>query len=269
SRRFDMVRELASQFPELEFVRPDGEAVYRVKGATGPLLLKRALRHFASKSALDIDTLGEKNVEALVDAGLVQDLADIYALTKKQILTLERFAETSTDKLIGAIQAKKSPELPRFVYALGIRHVGQQTAIDLAKHFKRLDTLGTATLAELRAVEGVGDIVAESVLLWFDDEEHQELLAKFRRLGVWPPDMKVVEGKLSGKKFVITGTLESMGRDLAAEKIRALGGTFQSSLGKDTDYLVVGKNVGASKLAKAKKLGTTTIDEQRLLKLIS
>ncbi len=268
AQRFDMEAELARQYPELEFVRPEGEAVYRVKGATGPLLLKRALKHFASKGALDIDTLGEKNVEALVDAGLVRDLADIYTLTKEQVLELDRFADVSASNLIAAIQAKKNPELPRFIYALGIRHVGQQTAIDLAKHFKRLDNLGTATLPELREVEGVGDIVAESVLLWFDDEEHQELLAKFRRLGVWPQDMQAVDGKLSGKKFVITGTLETMGRDLAAEKIRSLGGAFQTSLGKDTDFLVVGKNVGASKLAKAEKYGTTRLSEQELLALI-
>ncbi len=268
AKRFDMEAELAHQYPELKFVRPEGEAVYRVKGATGPLLLKRALRHFASKSALDIDTLGEKNVEALVDAGLVRGLADIYSLTKEQVLSLDRFADISASNLLNAIQAKKHPELPRFIYGLGIRHVGQQTAIDLAKHFKRLDTLGTATLAELRNVEGVGDIVAESVLLWFDEEDHQELLAKFRHLGVWPQDMKVAEGKLSGKKFVITGTLESMGRDLAAEKIRALGGTFQSSLGKDTDFLVVGKNVGASKLTKAEKYGTHQLSEADLVKML-
>lgn len=268
AKKFNMEAELSRQYPELDFVRPEGEVVYRVKGATGPLLLKRALRHFASKGALDIDTLGEKNVGALVDAGLVQDLADIYALTKDQVLPLDRFADISANNLIRAIQAKKNPELPRFIYALGIRHVGQQTAIDLAKHFKRLDTLGTAKLAELRDVEGVGDIVAESVLLWFDEEDHQELLAKFRRLGAWPQDVVFSGGKLLGKKFVVTGTLGSMGRDLAAEKIRAFGGTFQSALGKDTDYLVVGKNVGASKLAKAEKLGTTQISEADLLKLI-
>lgn len=266
--KFDMATELIHQYPDMEFVRPEGEAVYRVKGATGPLLLKRAIRHFASKGALDIDTLGEKNVDALVDAGLVQDTADLYGVTKAQVLELDRFAEISANNLITAIQAKKTPELPRFIYGLGIRHVGQQTAIDLSKHFKRLDTLGTASFDELRNVEGVGDIVAESIVLWFDDDYNQELLAKFRRLGVWPQDMKSSGGKLSGKKFVITGTLESMGRDLAAEKIRGLGGTFQSSLGRDTDYLVVGKNVGASKLAKAKKFETIQLSETDLLKLI-
>lgn len=268
TKPFHMEGELARQFPDMEFVRPEGEAVYRVKGATGPLLLKRALRHFASKGALDIDTLGDKNVIALVDAGLVHDLADIFKLTKDQVLELDRFAEISATNLINAIQDKKQPELARFIYGLGIRHVGQQTAIDLANHFKRLDSLGTADLETLRAVPGIGDIVADSIVLWFDEPDNQKLLAKFRSLGVWPEDAKTVTGTLSGKKFVVTGTLESMGRDLAAERIRAKGGTFQSSLGKDTDYLVVGANVGASKLAKAEKYGTTQIDEQALLKIL-
>ena len=268
TKPFDMEGELARQFPGMEFVRPEGEVVYRLKGATGPVLLKRALQHFASKGALDIDTLGEKNVVALVDAGLVKDLADIFALTKEQVLGLDRFAEISATNLVKAIEEKKNPELARFIFGLGIRHVGQQTAIDLAQNFKRLDSLGTTTLEELRAIDGVGDIVAESIVVWFDEEENQKLLAKFKQLGAWPQDAKAVHGALKGKRFVVTGSLESMGRDLAAEKIRALGGTFQSSLGKDTDYLVVGGNVGASKLAKAEKYGTKQLDEAALLKLL-
>ncbi|HTE22271.1 MAG TPA: NAD-dependent DNA ligase LigA [Candidatus Limnocylindria bacterium] len=269
AKRFNMELELARQFPDMEFIRPEGEAVYRVKGATGQVLLAQGLEHFASKGALDIDTLGEKNVVALVRAGLVKDLADIFALTREQVLELDRFAEVSATNLINAIQEKKHPELYRFIYGLGIRHVGAQTAIDLANHFKRLDSLGTATLDDLRSVNGIGEVVAESVLLWFDDEDNQATLAKFRKLGVWPQDVKTVGGKLSGKKFVITGSLASMGRDLAAEKIRALGGTFQPALGKDTDYLVVGENVGASKLKKAEKLGTKQIKEKDLLKMLS
>ncbi|PID33506.1 NAD-dependent DNA ligase LigA [Candidatus Saccharibacteria bacterium] len=126
--------ELSRQYPELEFVRPEGEAVYRVKGLSGPLILKRGLRHFASKGALDIDTLGEKNVEAIVDAGLVKDLADIYKLKKDDLLKLERFADISAGKLIDAINDKKHPPLEKFVFGLGIRHVGAQTAIDLVNH---------------------------------------------------------------------------------------------------------------------------------------
>ncbi|MDZ7744763.1 MAG: NAD-dependent DNA ligase LigA [Candidatus Saccharibacteria bacterium] len=268
TRRFNMEQELKRQHGDLEFVRPKGEAVYRVKGATGPLLLKRGLRHFASKGALDIDTLGEKNVEALVDAGLVSDLADIFTLKEDQLIKLDRFAEVSAKKLVYGIQAKKTPPLHRFIYGLGIRHVGAQTAIDLANHFKRLDNLGSATLQELQSVEGVGDIVASSIVLWFEDDDNQRLLAKFRALGVWPKEVKQTGGKLNGQKFAITGTLETMGRDVAAEKIRALGGTFQSSLGKDTDYLVVGKNVGSSKLTKADRYGTKQISEEDLLDII-
>lgn len=269
AKTFMMEVELHRQYPELEFERPEGEAVYRVKGVTGPLLLKRALAHFASKAAMDIDGMGEKNVGALVDAGLVQDLADIYTLTKNQVIELERFAELSATNLVEAVAKVKNPTLPRFIYGLGIRHVGEQTAIDLANHFRRLDSLGTATYDELKQVEGIGEIVAESILAWFSDEDNQELLAKFRRLGVWPREVKQIGGKLSGKKFVVTGTLDSMGRDQAAEKIRSLGGTFQSSIGKDTDYLVVGANVGASKLTKASKLGTTQLTETEFIKLIT
>lgn len=268
SHEFNMEAELRRQYPELEFERPDGEAVFRVKGASGPLLLKRALEHFASKGALDIDSLGEKNVEALVDAGLVQDLADIYTLTKEDVLKLERFADISAQKLIDAIAAVKQPPLPRFIYALGIRHVGAQTAIDLANAYKRMDSLGTATYEDLKNVEGIGEIVAESILAWFADEDNQALLAKFRKLGVWPTEVKHVGGKLAGQRIVVTGTLQTMGRDDAAERIRALGGTFQTSVGKDTTYLVVGKNVGASKLAKADKLGTTRLTEEEFIKLL-
>lgn len=268
AKPFNMEAELKRQYPGLEFVRPDGEAVYRVKGATGKLLLKQALIHFASKGALDIDTLGEKNVAALVDAKLVHDLADIYRLTKADVVKLDRFAEVSAQKLIDGIAAKKHPPLSRFIYGLGIRHVGAQTAIDLANHFRRFDNLGSATYEELKDVVGIGEIVAESILAWFTDDDNQALLAKFRKLDVWPQEIKHTGGKLVGQKFVMTGTLTSMGRDEAAERIRALGGTFQSSVGKDTDYLVVGENVGASKLIKAKKLGTKQISEDELLKLL-
>lgn len=268
AKKFNMEQELKRQYPELEFERPEGEAIYRVKGATSKLLLRQNLEHFASKGALDIDTLGEKNVAALVDARLVHDLADIYTLTKEQVAGLERFAEISAEKLITAIADKKNPELARFIYGLGIRHVGAQTAIDLANRFRKLDNIGTAKLDELKSVEGVGDIVADSVYLWFDEDENKELLSKFRRLGVWPRDVKRVGGKLAGKSFVVTGTLESMGRDQAADKIRALGGTFQTSVAKDTDYLVVGANFGESKLKKARGLGTKQITEKELLKII-
>ncbi len=268
AKRFHYETELARQYPELEFTRPEGEAVYRVKGATGPIMLKRGLEHFASKGALDIDGLGEKNVVALVDSGLVSDFADIYTLTVEQVKSLDRFAELSAKNLVTGISDKKNPPLSRFIFGLGIRHVGAQTAIDLATTFKKLDNLGVATYEQLKNVEGVGEIVAESILGWFVDDDNQALLAKFRRLGVWPQDVSHVGGKLSGKSFVITGTLESMSRDEAAEKIRALGGTFQSSVAKGTTYLVMGTKAGQSKADKARKLGTDVIDEKKLLELL-
>ncbi len=261
------VSELARQYPELEFVRPEGEVVYRVKGLTGDIILKRALQHFASKGALDIDTLGEKNVVALVDAGLVKDLADIYTLTVDDLLQLDRFAKISAEKLISAIADKKQPSLERFIFGLGIRHVGTQTAIDLVNRFESLEALAHATIDELEAVDGIGKVVAESVAAWFTDEDNIALLEKFARLGV-RPHFEKKQGKLIGKSFVVTGTLVSMGRDQAAEKIRSLGGTFQSAVGKDTDYLVAGGNVGASKLKKAEQYGTKIINEQEFLELL-
>ena len=267
AKPIDYPAELARQYPELEFVRPAGEAVYRVKGLSGPLILKRSLAHFASKGALDIDTLGEKNVEALVEAGLVNDLADIYRLTKDDLLQLERFAEISAQKLIDAIAAKKQPALERFLFGLGIRHVGAQTAIDLANKFESIEKLMVATIDKLREVDGVGEIVAESIVAWFADEDNVTLLEKFANLGVTPQFTKK-SGSLTGQSFVITGTLQSMGRDAAAEKIRNLGGTFQTAVAKDTTYLVAGGKVGASKLKKAEQYGTKIIDEQTLLELI-
>jgi DNA ligase (NAD+) len=265
---FDIEAELARQYPELSFERPAGEVVYRVKGATGPLLLIRAIAHYASKGALDIDTLGEKNVTALVDAGLVESMADIYAVTKEQLLELDRFADVSAQKLIDAIAAKKQPELHRFIYGLGIRHVGSQTAIDLAERFGSVEELIEANLDKLKAVEGVGEIVAESLVAWFADEDNQRLLSRFRELGIRPHFESKAAGPLHGQSFAITGTLETMGRDLAAEKLRALGATFQSSVAKDTTYLVAGKNVGASKLKKAESCGTKVINEQDLAKIL-
>jgi DNA ligase (NAD+) len=268
TKKFDMERELARQYPELQFERLEGEAVYRVKGATGNLLLKQALAHYASKGALDIEGLGEKNVSALVDAKLVRDLADIYTLTKEQVIELDRFADVSAGKLVGAIADKKTPELPRFIFGLGIRHVGQQTAIDLAEHFGSLSKLSKSTLDELLQVEGIGEVVAESIVAWFTDPDNQALLEKFTRLGVKPHYESHARGPLHGKSFVITGTLESMSRDEAAEQIRKLGGTFQTSVGKDTSYLVVGQNVGASKLKKAEKLSTKQITESELRSML-
>lgn len=212
--------------------------------------------------------IGMEVQRALVDAGLVKDLADIYTITKDDLLKLDRFAEISATKLVEAIAAKRQVPLSRFLYGLGIRHVGTQTAIDLANKFHTLDNIGNATYQELKDVDGVGEIVAESLLGWFIDDDNQALLAKFAKLGVWPQKAEAIRGKLTGISIVITGSLNSMGRDIAAERIRALGGTFQSSVAKGTTYLVMGEKAGESKATKARKLGTEVIDEDKLLELL-
>jgi len=244
------------------------EAVWRCPNEHCPSRTWKRIEHFASKAALDIEGLGEKNVIALLNAELVKNQADVYKLKAEDVVKLDRFAEVSANKLVTAIQTKKEPLLSRFIYGLGIRHIGVQTAVDLANHFRSLETLAKATIDELAEVEGVGDVVAESVVEWFSEPRNQKLLDKFKRLGVWPKPVKRVGGKLSGLNFVVTGSLDSMGREDAAEKIRSRGGTFQSSVGQDTDYLVVGANVGASKLTKAAKFGTKQIDEKEFLKII-
>jgi len=244
------------------------EAVWRCPNNACPSRAWKQIEHYASKAALDIDGLGEKNVIALLKAGLINDPADIYKVTKENLLELDRFAEISAAKLIKAIQDKKHPPLARFIYGLGIRHIGTQTAIDLAAHFKTIDKLRSSTIDELSEVEGVGGVVAEAVVEWFEEPRNKKLLEKFEKLGVEPEKAKEISGPLSGKSFVVTGSLGNMSREEAGERIRALGGTFQSSVGKETDYLVVGANVGASKLTKAAKLGTKQIDEAAFLKLL-
>ncbi len=245
------------------------DAAWRCPNEACPSRSWKRIEHFASKAALDIEGLGEKNVIALLGAGLVKDPADIFTLSEQQVVQLDRFAQISARKLVAAIQAKKQPPLSRFIYGLGIRHIGVQTAIDLANTFKSIESLYQATIDELNAVEGVGAIVAESVVEWFAEPSNRQLMSKFAANGVRPETVATVGGKLAGLNFVVTGSLEQMSRDQAAEQIRALGGTFQSSVGKDTDYLVVGKNVGASKLAKAAKLGTKQINEQALVEMLA
>ncbi len=245
------------------------DAAWRCPNKSCPSRTWKQIQHFASKEAMDIEGLGEKNVIALLDANLIKDTADIYSLEAKQLINLERFAEISANKLIKAIQQKKEPSLARLLYGLGIRHIGVQTAIDLAQHFKSLETIMQATIDELAAVDGVGDIVAESVVEYFAEPANLDLLSKLKRLKVWPK--QVVDssnGKLKGKNFVITGTLTNMSREEAAEKIRNLGGKFQNAVAKETDYLVTGDNPGGSKILSARRLNTTILTEAELLKLL-
>lgn len=245
------------------------EAVWRCPNDNCPARVHNQIQHFASKAALDIDGMGEKNVLALLDAKLIRDAADLYTLTKEQLLQLDRFADISASKLISAIAEKKNPKLAHFIYALGIRQVGAQTAIDLANHFGSLEALQKATVEQLQEVEGVGVVVAESIVTWFATENSQQLLAKFSNAGVVPQKVTQTGGPLTGKNFVVSGTLSTLEREEAAEKIRELGGTFQSSVGKTTTYLVLGDKPGASKVTKAEKLGTTILDEDGLVKLLN
>ncbi len=258
---------LAEQYPELTFEKQGDDVIYRVVGADSDLMLKRAVEYYASKSALDIDTLGEKNVVAVIDAGLVRDTADIYKLTKDDLLKLDRFAEISAQKLVDAISNKKNPPLEKFILGLGIRHVGAQTAIDLANTYKSIEALQAATIEQLENVGGIGKVVSESILAWFADSDNEELLKKFKELGV-EAVYQEKSGNLNGKNFVITGTLNSMLRDIAAEIIRQQGGTFQSAVAKDTTYLVAGGKVGGSKLANANKYNVNIIDEAKFLEMI-
>lgn len=268
SEPFQFTDELKRQYPELAFERHEGEAVYRVVGATAPVILKRNVQHYASRGALNIDTLGEKNVEALVDSGLIKDSADIYNVRKEDLLALDRFAEVSVNNLLQAIEKAKRPSLDKFIFGLGIRHVGNQTAIDLAERYGSIDAFSKSTLDDLLAIDGVGVIVAESIIAWNADPDNQLLLEKFKKFDVIPYYATKKEGRLHGVSFVITGSLNSMSRDVAADAIQQLGGTFQTSVGKGTTYLVAGGKVGESKLKKAASFGTEVIDESELIKLI-
>ena len=251
-------------------VKPEGEVVSRCINKNCPARTLRHIQHFASKGAMDIDGLGEKNVQALLDNGIINDSADLYSINVDQLINLDRFAKISAEKLVASIASKKQPQLAKFLFALGIRQVGSQTAIDIANKFKTFEAIKKASLEDLQTVDGVGVTVAESIITWFSDPENEKLLTKFASKGVKPKSIKENKsGKLQGISFVITGSLSNMSREAAADVIRSKGGTFQSSVGKGTTYLVAGGSVGSSKLAKAEKFGTKIIDEQQFLKLIN
>ncbi len=265
---FDYEQALKKQYPELEFERPEGEVVYRVKGENSDLILKRAIEYYASKPALNIDGLGEKNVAALIDANLVKSLPDLYRLKPEKVAQLERFAELSAQNLVAAIQASKTPPLHKFIAALGIRHVGTQTAMTLAKAFPSIDDLATATAEDLQKLPDIGKIVAESILAYFADEDNLKLLAELKELGVEPVAEDTANLPLSGNSYIVTGTLESMGREAAEDRLRELGATVTGSVTKTTTALIAGAKPGKGKTDKAAKLGIPTIDEAAFLELI-
>lgn len=266
--QFDYAEALARQYPDLEFERPAGEVVYRVKGESSDYILKRAVEYYASKPALNIEGLGEKNVAALVDAGLVKSIADLYRLRVRQVAQLERFAELSAKNLVEAIAASKTPRLNKFITALGIRHVGAQTATVLARKFKTLENLEIAAEDELLAIPDIGEVVAESILAWFNDEENIKLLAEMKELGVAPLAEETEDLPLAGRSYIVSGTLASMGREEAEDKLRVLGAMVTSTVTKGTTALIVGEKPGKSKTDKADKLGIPRMSEVEFLKLI-
>lgn len=266
---FDYEKALRQQYPELDFYRPDGEVVYRVKGLTSELILKRAIEYYASKPALNIEGLGEKNVEALVDSGLVSSLSDLYRLTPVAIAKLERFAELSANNLVEAIQKSKTPPLAKFIAALGIRHVGIQTASALAAAFGSIEKLAEATEDDLLKISDIGQIVAESILAYFSDEDNLKQLSELKELGLKPYFEDPNQLPLHGQSYIISGTLDSMGREEAEDNLRKKGATITSGVVKTTTALIVGTKPGKSKLEKAEKLGIKIIAEADFLKLIA
>jgi DNA ligase (NAD+) len=267
--KFNFEQELARQYPEVKFERPTGEVAYRVKGINSSIILKKTIAFYASKAGLDIENLGEKNVDLLVEKGLIWDLADIYNLKKEDLLNLERFAELSANNLLRAIDNSKNPELDKFIAALGIRHVGGETAKLLAEKFGNFDSLRRAELETLLEIDGIGQKVAESILAYFSDDDNLLILEKMFSYGVKVKDFSKIEGVLNGKNFVITGVLNSMSREQAAEKIEKLGGKFQKTISKTTDFLIIGEKVGATKILKAEKLGVKILNEDIFLKIIN
>ena len=265
---FDYEEALKSQYPELEFERPVGEVVYRVKGLDSGLILKRGVEYYASKPALNIEGLGEKNVNLLVDSGLVKNLSDLYRLDAAKVSQLERFAEVSANKLISAIENSKTAPLAKFITALGIRHVGVQTAISLADHFKSLALLIDATADDLLSIPDIGQVVAESILAYFADEDNLKQLQEMRELGVNPFYDDQTTKPLAGQSYVVTGTLSKMGRDEAEARLRELGATVTGSVTKHTTALIVGEKPGSSKTVKAEKLGIPVIHEAEFLELL-
>ncbi|MHB9117043.1 MAG: NAD-dependent DNA ligase LigA [Burkholderiales bacterium] len=253
-------------------VRLQGEAAARCSGGLYcPAQRKQALLHFASRRAMDIEGLGEKLVDQLVDTGLVKTPADIYRLGMSELVNLDRMAEKSAANLVAAIERSRGATLARFIFALGIRNVGEATAKDLARYFGRLDALKAADLAQLQSVPEVGPIVAESITRFFAETHNCEVIERLRGAGAWK-DAESGEAfpllALGGKTFVLTGALPSLTRDEAKERIEARGGKVSGSVSKKTDYVVAGADPG-SKFTKAQELGVPILDETGLLALLA
>jgi DNA ligase (NAD+) len=249
-------------------IREEGEVARRCVNPLCPAQQRERLRHFASRSGLDIEGFGDVVVGQVIEEGLVADAADIFGLTSDQLQTLEGFAERSAQKLVDAIAARTNPPLPAFLNALGIPHVGENTANLLAQHFGSIDRIASATQEELADVNGIGGVVASAIAGWFQSEGGKTLLARLKQVGVKPQELQASgDGPWAGQSWVLTGGLSSMTRPQAEGHIRALGGNPASSVSKKTHTVVAGEAAG-SKLEKANQLGVTVIDEDAFLNVL-
>lgn len=269
SQPFNFEKELEAL--EINAVRQDGDAAWRIIELDNPMRQSRAIRHFASRVCMDIENLGSAVVEQLVAKGLIADAADLYYLRKDQLLELDKFAEKSADNLLQALEASKSRPLWQLIHGLGIPNVGKQSAKDLAHELGSLDALAYADAARLESIEGIGGIMAESLLNWFANSKNQALITRLRDSGlnfVSQNDLTTNEGPLSGKIVVLTGTLPTLGRSEATKMIESAGGRTSSSVSSKTNFLLAGESAG-SKLTKAESLGITVLDEAAFLKLVA
>jgi DNA ligase (NAD+) len=252
-----------------EVVRTEGEADHRCVNANCPAKLRETILHFASRHVMNIEGMGDALVNQLTDRGMVKNVADIYKLTKENLLSLERMGDKSADNVLREIDASKKLPLERVIFGLGIRFVGERTAQFLAEHFGALDAIASASEEELQQVDEVGPRIAKSILEFFHEPKNRELIEQLRKAGVAFTGKKKERGtKLAGKTFVLTGTLAHLTRDEAKKMIEDAGGRVSGSVSKKTDYVVAGEDAG-SKLDKAKELGVKAIDEKELEKLLS
>ncbi|MEK7447219.1 MAG: NAD-dependent DNA ligase LigA [Patescibacteria group bacterium] len=247
-------------------VKPEGEAVARCIAENCFAIEMQKIEHFVSKGAFNMEGLGEKIVTQLIEEGLITDATDLFALTEGDLTPLERFAETSAKNTVESIQEHKKVSFRRFLYSLGIRHVGAITASDITRKFRRLEDIQSASLEDLQAIDGIGDVASESIYRWFRNKKNLEFLKKLKDNGV-EIVYEAVKNKLEGKTFVLTGSLNTITRDEAEEMIRVNGGSASGSVSKSTDFVVVGDNPG-SKAEKAKELGVKIISEEDFLKMV-
>lgn len=249
-------------------VRLEGEVAHRCIDLACPAQIRENIRHFVSRGGMDIEGLGDKIVSQLLDAGLIRDPADLYAITKEQLLELERFADKSAENLIAAIARSKHPPLERLLFALGIRHVGEYVAKILARKFGNVEKIETASQEELTAIDGIGPTIAESIFKFSHEPHNLKILRKLEQAYVRPViEKQATSTALAGKTFVFTGSLKRLSREKAKETVVSLGGTATSTVSKKTDYVVAGEDPG-SKFDKAKSLGVAILDEEGFLKLI-